>query len=46
MIDWALAMKIAGGGFGVVVLILAILALIIWAVGLVFHKTETARNNK
>jgi Na+-transporting methylmalonyl-CoA/oxaloacetate decarboxylase gamma subunit len=30
MVDWNLAAKIAGGGFGMVFLILAILALLIW----------------
>ena len=34
MIDWGLAGKIAGGGFGLVFLILAILALVVWLIGL------------
>lgn len=34
MIDWGLTAKIAGGGFGMVFLILAILALIVWIVGM------------
>jgi len=34
MIDWGLTAKIAGGGFGMVFIILAILALVVWLVGL------------
>lgn len=30
MVDWNLAAKIAGGGFGMVFLILAMLALLVW----------------
>ncbi len=39
MIDWGLAAKIAGGGFGVTILVLIILALIAWIVGLIVQKT-------
>jgi Na+-transporting methylmalonyl-CoA/oxaloacetate decarboxylase gamma subunit len=38
MIDWNLAAKIAGGGFGMVFLILAILALMVWLMGLGVRK--------
>ena len=41
MIDWALALKIGGIGFGMVFFVLIILAVIIWLVGLVFKKIET-----
>jgi len=34
MIDWNLVAKIAGGGFGMVFLVLAILALLVWITGL------------
>ncbi len=39
MIDWNLVAKIAGGGFGVTVLVAVILALLTWGVGLVIQKT-------
>ena len=38
--DWGLVAKIAGGGFGVTILVLIILAIVIWLVGLVMQKTE------
>ena len=39
MIDWNLVVKIAGGGFGVTILVLVILSLVAWLVGLVVQKT-------
>ncbi len=39
MIDWNLVAKIAGGGYGLVILVLTILALVAWLVGLVVQKT-------
>ena len=39
MIDWSLVAKIAGGGFGVTILVLVILSLLAWVVGLVIQKT-------
>ena len=38
MIDWGLVAKIAGGGFGIVMLVLAILTAVVWVVGLVAQK--------
>ncbi len=38
MIDWSLVAKIAGGGFGIVILVLAILTAVVWVVGLVARK--------
>jgi len=38
MIDWELVAKIAGGGFGSTLLILAILCIIIWIIGLVVRR--------
>ena len=38
MIDWELVAKIAGGGFGIVILILAILSVLVWIVGLVVRR--------
>ena len=40
MTDWNLVAKIAGGGFGVTILGLVILALITLIVGLVIQKTQ------
>ncbi len=39
MIDWGLVVKIAGGGFGVTVLVLVILSLVAWVVGLIIQRT-------
>jgi len=38
MIDWELVAKIAGGGFGSTLIILAILCIVIWLIGLVVRK--------
>ncbi len=40
MIDWNLVAKIAGGGFGITILVLVILSLFVWIVGLVIQKTR------
>jgi len=40
MIDWSLVAKIAGGGFGVTILTLAILYVAAWIVGLIVQKTK------
>ena len=40
MIDWSLVAKIAGGGFGVTVLVLIVLLLIAWISGLVIQKVQ------
>jgi len=39
MIDWGLVAKIAVGGFGIVMLVLAILTAVVWLVGLVARKS-------
>lgn len=39
MIDWSLAAKIAGGGYGLCILVLVILSLVAWIVGLVVQRT-------
>ena len=39
MIDWNLVAKIAGGGYGLCIFVLAILALVAWIIGLVIQKT-------
>ena len=38
MIDWGLVARIAGGGFGIVMLVLAILTAAVWITGLVARK--------
>ncbi len=40
MIDWSLVAKVAGGGFGVTIVVLIILALVAWIVGLVVQKYQ------
>lgn len=50
-VDWALAGKIGGVGFGLVFVVLIILAVVLWLVGMIFKKTEaggkeTAGNTK
>jgi len=39
MIEWGLLAKIAGGGFGVTILVLIILSLVAWVVGLIVQRT-------
>ncbi len=39
MTDWGLIAKIAGGGFGVTILVLVILSLVSWVVGLIVQRT-------
>ena len=40
MIDWNLVAKVAGGGFGITILVLVILSLVAWLVGLITQKTK------
>jgi|ETNmetMinimDraft_33_1059910.scaffolds.fasta_scaffold668191_1 Na+-transporting methylmalonyl-CoA/oxaloacetate decarboxylase gamma subunit len=40
MIDWNLVVRITGGGFGVTILVLIILAAITWVVGLVIQGIQ------
>jgi Na+-transporting methylmalonyl-CoA/oxaloacetate decarboxylase gamma subunit len=40
MIDWNLVAEIAGGGFGITILVLVILSLVAWLVGLIVQKTK------
>jgi len=47
MIDWKLVAEVAGGGYGLCILVLMILALVAWIVGLVVQKTvKPATENK
>jgi len=41
MTDWNLVIKIAGGGFGITILVLTILSLIVWIMGLVIQKIHS-----
>jgi Na+-transporting methylmalonyl-CoA/oxaloacetate decarboxylase gamma subunit len=43
--DWGLIAKIAGGGFGSTLLILAILCIVIWLIGLVVRR-RAAKDKK
>ena len=38
MMDWELVAKIAGGGFGSTLIILAILCIVIWLIGLAIQR--------
>lgn len=38
MIEWGLVAKVAGGGYGLGIFVLAVLALVIWVIGLVVQK--------
>ena len=46
MVDWNLVAKIAGGGFGVTILVLIILSLTAWIMGLVIQKTQAKGKEK
>lgn len=45
-IDWAFAGKVGGTGFGMVFVVLILLAVILWLVGLVFKKIEAGEKEK
>jgi Na+-transporting methylmalonyl-CoA/oxaloacetate decarboxylase gamma subunit len=40
MIDWNLVAEVAGGGFGITILVLVILSVVAWLVGLIIQKTR------
>ena len=42
MIDWGIVAKVAGGGYGVTILVLSILALVSWVMGLIIQR-KTAK---
>ena len=46
MVDWGLVAKIAGGGFGVTILVLIILAVVSWIVGLIIQRTAKPTEEK
>ena len=46
MVDWGKAIEIAGGGFGVTILVLIILALVSWVVGLIIQRTTKPTEEK
>jgi Na+-transporting methylmalonyl-CoA/oxaloacetate decarboxylase gamma subunit len=43
MIEWGLVGEIAGGGYGLCILVLIILALVIWIIGWVVQKTAKTK---
>ncbi len=46
MVDWGLAAKIAGGGFGVTIFVLIILALVAWVIGIIIQRREKGEKAK
>ena len=46
MIDWDLAVQIAGGGFGMVFLLLIFLAITVWITKLVSDKLGQGKQEK
>ena len=45
-IDWSLVAKIAGGGFGVTILVLVILSLVVLIVGLVLQRSARGKKGE
>jgi Na+-transporting methylmalonyl-CoA/oxaloacetate decarboxylase gamma subunit len=43
MIDWGLVGEIAGGGYGLGILVLIILAVVIWIIGLVVQRAAKTK---
>ena len=43
-VDWGFAGQIGGIGFGLVFVVLVVLAVAIWLVGLVINKTSTGKD--
>ena len=39
-IDWSLVAKVAGGGFGLTILVLTILSIMLWLLGLVTRESD------
>jgi Na+-transporting methylmalonyl-CoA/oxaloacetate decarboxylase gamma subunit len=37
--DWGLVAEIAGGGYGLAILVLVILSVVAWIIGLIVRKT-------
>jgi Na+-transporting methylmalonyl-CoA/oxaloacetate decarboxylase gamma subunit len=40
MIDWSIVVNIAGGGYGITILVLVILSVLAWVMGIVIQKTQ------
>jgi Na+-transporting methylmalonyl-CoA/oxaloacetate decarboxylase gamma subunit len=38
MIDWGVVAEIAGGGFGVAILVLIVLSVVAWIIGLIVQR--------
>ncbi len=43
MIEWGKVAEVAGGGFGVTILVLVILCLVVWIVGLVLQRVAKSK---
>ncbi|MFC2122118.1 hypothetical protein ACFLRP_00325 [Bacteroidota bacterium] len=46
MIDWNLVAKVAGGGFGVTVFVLLVLAMVAWIMGIVVQRTARPKESE
>ena len=46
MVDWALATKIAGAGFGIVFLVLIILAMVLWGVSRLIQSLRRGKEGQ
>ena len=42
MIDWGIAAKVAGGGFGTTIFVLVVLCVVAWVIGLIMQRTTKA----
>ena len=45
-VDWGEAIRVAGVGFGMVIGILAVLAITVWIAGILLHKTTSRSEEK
>ena len=43
-VDWTFAGQVGGVGFGMVFLLLIILAIVIWLVGMIFNRTSEPKD--
>lgn len=42
MVEWGLVAKIAGGGYGLCILVLVVILLVVWITGLVIQRAAKA----
>jgi Na+-transporting methylmalonyl-CoA/oxaloacetate decarboxylase gamma subunit len=46
VIDWGLFAKIAGGGFGTTIVVLAILCIVVWVIGWALQRRAAGRGEE